>query len=101
MRECVLTLYDRDVGDLSEKGERMELRKVFATLKNCGQREYFKARQQRFEPAFTAEVWGEEYRGEHFAQIADTDTVYKIYRSYDNEETGKTELYLTKKIGVI
>lgn len=97
MREVEITLFDEEVGDIYDEGEKISSRTVYARLRKCGQREYYSARQNRFEPDFVAEVWGEEYCGERFAEI--DGRTYSIYRSFDNESSGKLELYLTKNIG--
>lgn len=101
MIEVELTLYDRTTGDMSSAGQRTEGRTVYAALRKCGQKEFFAARQYGMRPDFVAEVWPDEYRGESCANINNDTKEYSIYRVFDHENTGKLELYLTKKLGGI
>lgn len=99
MREAKIILFDQMTGDMESEGQRTNVVSVFGKISKASQREYFSARQNRFNPEFCVSVWEDEYSGQRYAEI--NNVKYEIYRTYDNEKTGKTEIYLTKKLGVV
>lgn len=99
MREAKIILFDCGVGDMEEEGQRTNEASIFGRISKVSQKEYFSARQNRFVPEFCVSVWSDEYSGQHYASV--DGQKYEVYRTYDNDNTGKTEIYLTKKIGVV
>lgn len=85
--------------EISETEE--EKTSVFATKKSVMQKEFFDAAQAGFKAECMLEVWHSEYEGQEFVEIPfhGQRKRFHIYRTYDRAD-GKTELYLTSKVGV-
>lgn len=101
-RECLVTLISTSAIRDSEgrlTGECTKERNVYATCKSVRQSEFFSAGQSGIRPELELEVWAEEYEGETIVEL--DGERYTIYRSYSMPGGDKTELYLTKKVGII
>lgn len=87
------------ISELSETEE--EKISVFATKKSVSQKEFFDAAQVGFKSECVLEVWQSEYEGQELVEIHFHGTAkrFSVYRTYERED-GKTELYLTSKVGV-
>ncbi len=85
--------------EVSETEE--EKTSVFATKKSVSQKEFFDAAQVGFKSECVLEVWQSEYEGQELCEIPfhGENKRFRIYRTYDRAD-GKTELYLTSKVGV-
>lgn len=71
-------------------------RGIYCTIEDIKQNEFYNAGLSGFKPELSAVVFTFEYFGESEAVIDEEH--YSIYRTYSRKD-GRTELYLTKKVG--
>lgn len=98
--ECIVTLISvvstgtNDIGEIIQDEKRKQ---AFALKKSVNQSEFFQASAAGYKPEIVLEISAFDYKGEIFCELESER--YKIYRSYESKNSGRTELYLTAIVG--
>lgn len=79
-----------------KRNERQK-RRVTVAKGSIRQDEFFLAKREGLKPRLMVYIHSVDYKGEELLELG--GKVMTIYRVYENEETGITELYLIEKAG--
>lgn len=71
---------------------------VIADRRDISSSEITEAGQRGIQASFAVDVWTVEYNGAELVEIGGVR--YNVYRLYENQKNGKTELYLEKRAQV-
>lgn len=71
---------------------------VIGEKRNISGTEISEAGQRGIQPQFVVDVWSAEYNGAELVEIG--GLMYHVYRTYQNQKNGKTELYLEERAQV-
>ncbi len=70
---------------------------VMAKINPVGRDEFAAAGQKGYKAEFMLEVWAFEYSGQK--EVTVDGERYAIYRTYGPKSNGKTELYVSERVG--
>lgn len=70
---------------------------VFAIVRSASQSEFFNAGENGLKPDKSFDVLMTEYDGQ--TDLIYSGDRYSVYRTYNNYETGRVELYTEKRVG--
>lgn len=70
---------------------------VYAEIGKIGQTEFFQAARSGLKPQKMVRVWTQEYAGQLIVEVEGKRL--NVYRTYESEADGKTEIYLERKAG--
>lgn len=83
---------------LAKKNQKeYEEAEVIAKINPVGRDEFTAAGQKNYKAEFMLEVWSFEYLGQKEVMV--DGKRYVIYRIYGPKPNGKTELYVTERVG--
>lgn len=74
-----------------------EKRKIMGAVGSVRRDEFYLAMREGIKPKIVLDVRRSDYRGETLVEVE--GSILSVYRIYENEETGITELYLIERKG--